>query len=163
VSISRILYALMGGGVVRNLSASRGKSLTVLDAKRRGLEINRTSQGGCLGSLLPHIRLRGSGKCPITDLHATVDSSERLLLNASRLAGMAEVDTSVLHNVGNVLRSVNVSVTLLSEQGRGSKLVNLSRAAALIRQHANDMGTFVTQDSQGQASLNNSRALTICR
>jgi len=55
-----------------------------------------------------------------------------------------------LHNVGNVLNSVNVSVTLLSDQVRESKLVNLSRAAALIRQHANDLGNFITHDPKGQ-------------
>ena len=35
--------------------------------------------------------------------------SQQKLLETSRLAGMAEVATGVLHNVGNVLNSVNVS------------------------------------------------------
>ena len=110
------------------------------------------------------------GKCPITDLKAVIDHSERTLLDgsgkpvpilktvvpvtlhgrhcllenfvdisqrkqaeealkrtqdelitASRLAGMAEVATSVLHNVGNVLNSVNVSASVVADQLKLSK------------------------------------------
>lgn len=38
------------------------------------------------------------------------------LVVAARRAGMAEVATSVLHNIGNVLNSVNVSVTVVSDR-----------------------------------------------
>jgi len=38
-----------------------------------------------------------------------VDRVHKQLLTASHEAGMAEVATGVLHNVGNVLNSVNVS------------------------------------------------------
>ncbi len=42
------------------------------------------------------------------------------LVDASRLAGMAEVATGVLHNVGNVLNSVNVSAGIVAEKLRRS-------------------------------------------
>src|ERR1017187_10222389 len=45
--------------------------------------------------------------------------AQRSLMLASRQAGMAEMATGVLHNVGNVLNSVNVSATLLRDQGGG--------------------------------------------
>ncbi|MEZ4483395.1 MAG: HAMP domain-containing protein [Syntrophotaleaceae bacterium] len=48
----------------------------------------------------------------LSDLAAAQSS----LLEVSRAAGMAEVATGVLHNVGNVLNSVNVSSTLLIDQ-----------------------------------------------
>src|SRR6266850_7930905 len=44
------------------------------------------------------------------------------LVEASRLAGMAEVATGVLHNVGNVLNSVNVSTTVVGEKLQQSRL-----------------------------------------
>ena len=47
--------------------------------------------------------------------------AQRSLMLASRQAGMAEVATGVLHNVGNVLNSVNVSATLLRDQVRKSE------------------------------------------
>ena len=43
-----------------------------------------------------------------TRMEAEVEKGHKQLLKASRLAGMAEVATSVLHNVGNVLNSANV-------------------------------------------------------
>jgi len=44
---------------------------------------------------------------------AEVETLHRQLIDASRQAGRAEVATSVLHNVGNVLNSINVSTTLV--------------------------------------------------
>jgi hypothetical protein len=72
------------------------------------------------------------------------------LMVASRQAGMAEVATSVLHNVGNVLNSVNVSANLLAEQIQRSKAVNVGRVAALMEEHAADLGDFFTRDSKGR-------------
>ena len=72
----------------------------------------------------------------------------KLLLVASRDAGMAEVATNVLHNVGNVLNSVNVSASLVSDRIRKSKCAGLARVAALLSEHATDLTTFLT-GSQG--------------
>src|SRR5438067_559046 len=59
--------------------------------------------------------------------------SQQKLLETSRLAGMAEVATGVLHNVGNVLNSVNVSAGLVVERLRRSKAPKLAKAVAPIR------------------------------
>ena len=60
------------------------------------------------------------------------------LLDASRHAGMAEVATGVLHNVGNVLNSVNVSATLVAEKLGLARTQNLLRAAEMLRQPEGD-------------------------
>ena len=52
------------------------------------------------------------------------------LMTASRQAGMAEVATNVLHNVGNILNSVNISASLVAERVRQSKAAGVSRLAA---------------------------------
>jgi len=72
------------------------------------------------------------------------------LMDTSRQAGMAEVATSVLHNVGNVLNSVNVSSTLISNQMKKSKAANLSKVVSLIQANLNDLGTFLTSDPRGK-------------
>jgi PAS domain S-box-containing protein len=72
------------------------------------------------------------------------------LINASRLAGMGEVATSVLHNVGNVLNSINVSTQLVADQLRLSKATNLARVSAMLREHAADMGDYLTRDPKGK-------------
>jgi PAS domain S-box-containing protein len=77
------------------------------------------------------------------------EMNERLVA-ASRSAGMAEVATSVLHNVGNVLTSVSVSATLLAQTVRESKVKGLGKAASLMELHASDLGAFVTADPSGR-------------
>ena len=76
--------------------------------------------------------------------------SQQKLLETSRLAGMAEVATGVLHNVGNVLNSVNVSAGLVVEKLRRSKVSKLSKAAALLTARNGDLGDYLTHDPNGQ-------------
>jgi signal transduction histidine kinase len=72
------------------------------------------------------------------------------LLVTSRQAGMAEVATGVLHNVGNVLNSVNVSATLISDQARHSKGANIAKLAAMLSEHQSDLAAFLTTDPRGR-------------
>jgi signal transduction histidine kinase len=79
-----------------------------------------------------------------------LEQTHKQLLAASRQAGMAEVATSVLHNVGNVLNSVNVSVSVISDQIKKSKSGNFGKLASLIQEHSDDLGVFITNDPRGQ-------------
>jgi PAS domain S-box-containing protein len=79
-----------------------------------------------------------------------LEQMHKQLLGTSRQAGMAEVATSVLHNVGNVLNSVNISSTLVSERVRKSKVANLSKVVAMLNEHATDLGDFLTNDPKGK-------------
>lgn len=72
------------------------------------------------------------------------------LSESSRKAGMSDVASGVLHNVGNVLNSVNVAADLLTENVRKSKVGGLSRATAMIREHRDTLSDFLTQDSRGK-------------
>jgi signal transduction histidine kinase len=76
-------------------------------------------------------------------------SAHRQLVAASRRVGMAEVATGVLHNVGNVLNSVNVSATLVCEQVKKSKVLAVAKVAALLSQHAEDQ-KFLVEDERGK-------------
>ena len=100
-------------------------------------------------------RLIGQGGQPLGALAVIEDITERRLaeeelervhkqlLVASRQAGMAEVATNVLHNVGNVLNSVNVSASIVSERIKKSKCAGLARVSALLSEHASDLATFL--------------------
>ncbi len=83
-------------------------------------------------------------------IEAEVASINRKLIDASRQAGMAEVATGVLHNVGNVLNSVNVSATLVTDQVKKTKSSSLAKVVALLREHEADLGIFLTQDPKGR-------------
>lgn len=72
------------------------------------------------------------------------------LLDAARQAGMAEIATNVLHNVGNVLNSVNISSDLISRKLRSSKALGLGKAMQLINEHPDDLGSFLTEDAKGK-------------
>jgi NO-binding membrane sensor protein with MHYT domain len=72
------------------------------------------------------------------------------LLSTARQAGMAEIANNVLHNVGNVLNSVNVSASLIAERMRNSKDQNLARAIQLMNDHGTDLGEFFTHDEKGK-------------
>ena len=71
-------------------------------------------------------------------------------LETARKAGMAEVATGVLHNVGNVLNSVNVSANLLTERLVTGRVDNLQKAVAMLEEHSDDPGTFLTHDEKGR-------------
>ena len=70
-------------------------------------------------------------------------------LEISHRAGMAEIATSVLHNVGNVLNSVNVSASLLGEAIRQAPVNDLRRVVALLQQQGANLGAFFTNDPRG--------------
>ncbi|MCX4240621.1 trifunctional serine/threonine-protein kinase/ATP-binding protein/sensor histidine kinase [Paraliomyxa miuraensis] len=75
--------------------------------------------------------------------------AQRQLSNASHRAGMAEVATSVLHNIGNVLNSVNVSCRVVMDSIRESRSGGVAKAAALIAAQQ-DLGAFFTRDERGK-------------
>lgn len=75
---------------------------------------------------------------------AQLEATHRELVDASRLAGRAEVATNILHNVGNVLNSVNVSTALLREHAKQSSTLNLQRAVNLFDKQ--DWITFATSE-----------------
>lgn len=73
------------------------------------------------------------------------------LLTTAREAGMAEIANNVLHNVGNVLNSVNVSAGLIGGWMRNSKAQGLAKAVQLMNEHAANLGDFLSRDARGKA------------
>lgn len=76
--------------------------------------------------------------------------AQRELVETSRLAGIAEMATGVLHNIGNALNSVNTSATVVAEAIRGLKLGGLSRVADLLRDQRGRMAEFFATDPRGK-------------
>jgi PAS domain S-box-containing protein len=81
---------------------------------------------------------------------AELENVHKQLLETSRQAGMAEVASSVLHNVGNVLNSVNISSTCVADNLRKSKAGTLGRVVAILREHEKDLGAFFTTDPRAR-------------
>src|SRR5579871_6181483 len=68
-----------------------------------------------------------------------VAESRRQLRDQSFQAGRAEVATNVLHNVGNILNSVNISASLVGERVKQSKVASVSRLAELLLEQGPDL------------------------
>jgi len=89
----------------------------------------------------------------ITEIKRAEEELEALnkkMLTLSRQAGMAEVATGVLHNVGNVLNSVNVSAGVVVERLRDSKVTGVSKLARLLQEQNGNLAAFLTEDERGR-------------
>jgi signal transduction histidine kinase len=81
---------------------------------------------------------------------ADLADAQTRLIDLSRMSGMAEVATGVLHNVGNVLNSVNVSATIVADHLSALRVGQISELAQLLNDHKSDLSDFVTNDPSGK-------------
>ena len=72
------------------------------------------------------------------------------MVEMSRKAGMAEVASEVLHNVGNVLNSLNVSATVTRKQLETSAIKKLMIARDAISNNKHDLVLFLTESKMGK-------------
>ncbi len=72
------------------------------------------------------------------------------LVELSHRAGKAEIATGVLHNVGNVLNSINVSACLVRETLHSSRLPMMKKCIDLIHEQDN-LAHFFDHTEKGQA------------
>ena len=79
-------------------------------------------------------------------LHETKDE----LMEASRKAGMADVANSVLHNVGNVLNSLNVSSAVITQRVGEMRISKLQQCIGMVLDHQGDLTEFLTNDDRGK-------------
>lgn len=68
----------------------------------------------------------------------------------ARQAGMAELATNVLHNVGNVLNSLNTSSTILGERLTALRVEPLLKLASVLEERRADLAAFVSADERGR-------------
>jgi C4-dicarboxylate-specific signal transduction histidine kinase len=101
-----------------------------------------TAHDATHAALARDIQARKEAEAKLGELH-------RSLLDVSRQAGMTEIATGVLHNVGNTLNSVNISVTVVTDRLRSSRIPMLVQASKLLNEHSADLVTFFTTDPRG--------------
>lgn len=81
---------------------------------------------------------------------AELRETQKTLVEVAHKAGMAEIATGILHNVGNVLNSVKVSSQFLKERVEDSKVKGLKKAVNLFKEHEHDLGSYITSDERGK-------------
>ncbi|WP_428269344.1 ATP-binding protein [Haliangium sp.] len=93
--------------------------------------------------------LAGSNAKLQQSLHQLSAAQERLV-QVSREAGMAEIATGVLHNVGNLLNSLKTSAFIATERLQGSSAPMVARAAELLDEHRKGLAEFLVRDERGR-------------
>ena len=84
---------------------------------------------------------------------AELEKTNKKLRTASRQAGMAEVATNVIHNVGNVLNSVNTSFQQVQEISTRTNIDNIEKLAAMLSENV-DQPNFLRDDERGRCVPN---------
>jgi len=86
----------------------------------------------------------------VTEKTSELTLLQKELIAASRQAGMSEIAASVLHNIGNVLNSVNMSIDKLNEILNGSAFSDTSRTLSLLKTNLAHINEYLTQDPKGK-------------
>ncbi|MBA2649723.1 MAG: sensor histidine kinase [Legionella sp.] len=81
---------------------------------------------------------------------SNLNKTKTTLIEISRAAGVAQLATSILHNVGNVLNSINTSVSLLSEDNNRSRVDKLPKLLSILEGNKNNLDYYLNQDEQGK-------------
>ena len=79
-----------------------------------------------------------------------LESAQGRLVDLSRRAGMAEVASGVLHNVGNVMNSVNVGASMARDAVKALPVEGLTRACDLLDQNASRLSDYLRSDPTGR-------------
>ncbi|ATB43441.1 sensor histidine kinase [Cystobacter fuscus] len=82
------------------------------------------------------------------------------LVDTARAAGMAEVASDVLHNVGNVLTSAVINLELMRSGVAASRFDRAAQLSALLKEHQADLVGFLTRDPKGRVLPDYLLALT---
>ncbi len=80
---------------------------------------------------------------------AQLEAAQRELIEAAHYSGMAEIATGILHNVGNILNSINTATDVSLNIIGKSRLPSLIRANNLLALHEDDVDKFIKNDPKG--------------
>lgn len=86
----------------------------------------------------------------LEDRMTELKKTQSELLATSRRAGMAEVAIGVLHNIGNVLNSVNIATDMVESRVRTSKILGMSKVIDLMSARTADLANYLSQDEKGK-------------
>lgn len=79
-----------------------------------------------------------------------LQESQKVAMQNAHAAGMAEIATNILHNIGNTINSVNLSILEMEELIEKSPTKNLERALKMIEENQDHLADYLTQDPKGK-------------
>ncbi len=90
----------------------------------------------------------------VKDRTVELERAQSLALESARQAGMAEIATGVLHNVGNILNSVNIGSETIQRISRGELLESFLKVNTLVQENKSKWGDFFISDPKGSKIFN---------
>ena len=115
---------------------------------REALEVHReTRHRDALAQIVAELEAQ---RAATLAAEAQREQLQQRLIAASREAGRAEVATGILHNVGNVLNSVNVAAAVVNETLKNSRVGNLCKGLSLLEEHRGDLPDYLINDERGK-------------
>lgn len=79
-----------------------------------------------------------------------LQTAQAQLVKMAHRAGMTEIATGVLHNVGNVLNSVNISLTTVNNRLHRLNFEGPAKVAALLQAQGDQLVSFLQSDPRGK-------------
>ncbi len=83
-------------------------------------------------------------------IEETLRQTQLKLVETAHSAGMAEIATGVLHNIGNILNSVNISTEEIAMILKQSKVKGFVKANDMMRDNMDDLGGFFANHPKGK-------------
>jgi signal transduction histidine kinase len=84
---------------------------------------------------------------------AELKATQSKLLETAHMAGMAEVASGVLHNIGNAINSVNVRLKLSEEKIYKLNVERLAQAVDMLESNSGRLDRYIAEDPRGQNIL----------
>lgn len=78
---------------------------------------------------------------------------QKNIADNARKAGMADIATDILHNMGNVLNSVKASGNMISSILHNSSIKDLRAATTLLQNNMDNIDDFIQNDQRGKKLL----------
>jgi ligand-binding sensor domain-containing protein/signal transduction histidine kinase len=143
----RLLIASLAAGVIILVYRIRVHSI---EARKRQLEKQVDKRTIELREKNAELEIQ---KVRLEKALAELKHTRKELIEKAHKAGMADVASGVLHNIGNILNSVNTSATLLIQNVDTSKLCSLTKANELLKENIDDIEAFICNDPKGKKLL----------
>lgn len=89
----------------------------------------------------------------VSERTAQLKEAQQELIEKAHQAGMADIATGTLHNVGNILNSVKTSTQVMSDLIHESQISSLTKANDLLRENMNNLEDFICNNPKGKKLL----------
>ncbi|RLS79860.1 MAG: HAMP domain-containing protein [Planctomycetota bacterium] len=148
-SLIGVLLMLLGTGIALRLRVVEPLQTMASHAARVGIEddlaarlnSDRTDEIGILARSFDH-------------MVAHLAEARRETEESAHRAGMAEIASEVLHNVGNAVNTANCCVEVIGDRLNNSRLSGLEKATSLLSDQASNAVHFFSEDPRGPKLIN---------